>query len=185
MIREDPYKLRSGIIIMPEHSQQIEEQLNHLMQHVPAQFILLVDVTGQVVGAKGLLEATNLVMLGSLVAGDLAASQEIARLMGEYQDYHIVLREGQKSHIFIAEGGPYLALLVKVGVDVPLGWARMLIRQTAEKLATIFQGSAASAATMEQVAPVAKLLDDDFDTSLSDLFDDALDDMWLEQDHAH
>ena len=192
MRQQESFKLRSGIIILPEHSCKIEEQLARLVQHIPAQFVLLVDVTGQIVDQKGNHDGLNLVMLGSLVAGDLAANQEIARLMGEDQDYQIVLREGIQSHTFIADAGPYLALLVKVDEEVPLGWARMLIQQTSAKLAAIFaelpdtsqeQGDDESEHTMNLLGTA---LDDSLlDGSFSDLFDEALDDMWLEQGDAY
>jgi predicted regulator of Ras-like GTPase activity (Roadblock/LC7/MglB family) len=170
-------------MILPEHSRKIEEQLNQLVQRVPAQFVLLVDVTGQIVGAKGSHDGINLVMLGSLVAGDLAASQEIARLMGEYQDYQIVLREGKKSHTFIADAGPYLALMVKVDEEIPLGWARMLIQQAGTNLAKIFQdvpSSSSNSPDPDEPPPMLDMLETELDDSFSDLFDEALDDMWLE-----
>ncbi|MCA9935204.1 MAG: hypothetical protein KC415_14820 [Anaerolineales bacterium] len=179
MTQQESYKLRSGIIILPDHSRKIDEQLTQLVQRVPAQFVLLVDITGQVVGAKGSHDGVNLVMMGSLVAGDLAASQEIARLMGEYQDYQIVLREGEKSHTFIADAGPYLALMVKVDAEVPLGWARMLIQQTGAKLASVL-ADVPEIPKEDIPTPTMDSLDTEFEDSFSDLFDAAIDDMWLE-----
>ncbi|MEZ4643784.1 MAG: roadblock/LC7 domain-containing protein [Chloroflexota bacterium] len=171
MAHDEQYRLRSGLTIVSEQSEQLEEMLAQLQQKIPANFILLVDVTGQVVTTKGDIGKHNLVMLGSLVAGDLAASQEIARLTGEYQDFQIVLREGQDSHIFIAEAGPYMAMLIQVNNDVPLGWARMLIRQSGEEIAQVLTMPA-------QEEPEWDLHAGEDD--LSDLFEDALDDVWLE-----
>lgn len=171
MSQESHYRLRSGFTIVATQSQQLEELLAQLQQKIPANLILLVDITGQVVLAKGDVGSTNLVMLGSLVAGDLAASQEIARLTGEYQDFQIVLREGQESHIFIAEAGPHMAMLIQVSNDVPLGWARMLIRRSGQEIATIL--SVQHEEEPEWDMPQAG-------EDLSDLFEDALDDVWLE-----
>ncbi len=172
---EETYQLRSGVAITSKQDKEFHRLLSELLPKIPARFILLVDVAGQVVLAKGDHDQVNLVMLGSLVAGDLAASQEIARLTGEYQDYQIILREGQHSHTFISEAGNYLVLLVQVNNDVPLGWARMLIQHTVQQLAEVM-------ATAEPVTEgTFKLeLDEDDDGDLSDLFSDALDDMWVE-----
>ncbi len=171
---KETYQLRSGVAISPAQDKEFHRLLNELLPKIPARFILLVDIAGQIVLAKGDHNQINLVMLGSLVAGDLAASQEIARLTGEYQDYQIILREGENSHMFISEAGHYLALLVQVDNDVPLGWARMLIRQTAQQLADVM----VTAVAVPEEFKLSLYEEDEGD--LSDLFSDALDDMWTE-----
>jgi predicted regulator of Ras-like GTPase activity (Roadblock/LC7/MglB family) len=170
------YTLRSGRTIYPSQATKIEQILTNLMSKIPARFLLLTDVTGQIVAARGEQEHIDLVALGSLVAGDLAASQEIARLTGEFQDYQMVLREGQTMHSFIVEAGLYLALLVQVSNDVPLGWARMLIQQTAPQLADILDTQAEEAGHF----PSDQTLPEMEQEELSDLFDDALDELWSE-----
>lgn len=113
------YSLRSGLTIYPSQDKLISQTLVELKQKLPAHLIVLVDVTGQVVSAQGEQQNVDLVSLGSLIAGDLAASQEIARLTGQYQDNQMVLREGQNFHTFIIEAGMHLALLVQVPDSVP------------------------------------------------------------------
>lgn len=164
--------LRSGLTLFPEQQALIEQQLTELSQKLPARFILLTDVTGQIILAKGQHNQMNLVALGSLVAGDLAASQEIARFLGEYEAYQLVLREGQHSHTFICEAGHYLILLVQVSADVPLGWGRMLIQKVAHQLA---EWVATSPATV-----IETKLQFDVSDDLSELFSNALDDLWKE-----
>ncbi|MDQ6963699.1 MAG: hypothetical protein Q9M13_02125, partial [Mariprofundales bacterium] len=130
--RQDFLQLRSGLTIYPSQDRAIDRLLAALVQKVPARFALLADVSGQVISARGdrhsVLEP---VALGSLIAGDLAASHEIARLLGEYQSYQMILREGLTAHTFILEAGAYMVLLVQVSSEVPLGWARMVIREAA------------------------------------------------------
>jgi predicted regulator of Ras-like GTPase activity (Roadblock/LC7/MglB family) len=166
--------LRSGLAIYPAQQETIDQTLTELVQKLPAHFLLLADVTGQVVSTRGEQRQIDLVGLASLVAGDLAASQEIARLTGQYQDYQMVLREGAKTHTFIIEAGHYLALLVQVSNEVPLGWARMLIQKTAQQLAEIIANP-----------PEQEIEEEQFDLGLDqdnlpDLFGDALDEMWKE-----
>jgi len=174
------YQLRSGVFILPEQGEKFGQMLSSLLHSLPAKFVMLADVAGQVVMARGEHDGVDLVMLGSLVAGDLAASQEIARMMGEYQDYQIVLREGQRSHTFIAEAGHYLALLVQVDKETPLGWARMLIIKAARRLAEVMVEIVPSAAEIETMKQEATLALHETKDSLADLFGDALDDMWSE-----
>jgi predicted regulator of Ras-like GTPase activity (Roadblock/LC7/MglB family) len=177
---ESAYRLRSGTSILPSQDKEFHQLLETLLQQLPAKFMMLVDVAGQVVVAKGEHANINLVMLGSLVAGDLAASQEIARLTNEYQDYQIVLREGQESHTFIAEAGNYLALFVQVGHDVPLGWARMLITKASQQPEEIMQEDEPSKEEVAEFEFEMATALEEADDDLSDLFGDALDDMWLD-----
>lgn len=168
------YDLRSGLTLYPPQQEAIETILTDLLQQAPAHFILLADVTGQIVSTRGERGQINLIALGSLVAGDLAASQEIARLTGQYQDYQMILREGSTTHTFICEAGFHLALLVQVTIDTPLGWARMVIRQAAHKLTDIITEAEAEAEAAAQPPPGLNI---DADDLLGDL-DDALDDLW-------
>lgn len=174
------YQLRSGTSILPSQDKAFHDLLSELLQQLPAKFMMLVDVAGQVVVAKGEHSNINLVMLGSLVAGDLAASQEIARLTNEYQDYQIVLREGQESHTFIAEAGNYLALFVQVSHDVPLGWARMLITKASKQLEEIMRENEPSQEEVAELEYEMATALEEADDDLSELFGDALDDMWLD-----
>ncbi len=171
------HTLRSGIAIYPSQDKAINQVLADLIKKVPAHFVLLADVTGQVVSARGEQSNIDLVALGSLVAGDLAASQEIARLTGQYQDYQVVLREGPKTHTFILETGLHLALLVQVSNEVPLGWARMMIKNGARELADIVTKQPEEAEQAKATEQSEQMLSQE---GLSDLFSDALDDLWME-----
>ena len=166
------YALRCGIAITPEQHAEFVQIISNLMTNIPAHFVLLVDVDGQVILAKGEHDQENLVMLSSLVAGDLAASQEIARLTGQFDDYQTILREGEQFNSFIVEAGAYLALFAQVNHDVPLGWARMLIKQAGQQLVEVVKTSEVVAATSPEFSFEVD------DNEFSDLFCDAIDDMW-------
>jgi predicted regulator of Ras-like GTPase activity (Roadblock/LC7/MglB family) len=173
--KQNQYNLRSGLVIYPIQQEAIEELLSNLLQQIPARFILLVDITGQVITSCGdQSQIKDLVALGSLVAGDLAASQEIARLSGQYEKAQIVLREGPTAHTFICEAGHHLALLVQISTETPLGWARVLIRQATVKLARLAATVPTDKTSAPSVEPILKQKD------LSNLFDDALDSLWME-----
>ena len=170
------YSLRSGLTIYPSQDKLISQTLIELKQKLPAHLIVLVDVTGQVVSAQGEQQNVDLVSLGSLIAGDLAASQEIARLTGQYQDNQMVLREGQNFHTFIIEAGMHLALLVQVPDSVPLGWGRMLTVKTAHRLAEIVE-QPPQPHEQTTAHKTEELFEEE---ALSELFTDALDDLWME-----
>ena len=166
---KNAYDLRSGITIYTSQDQAIDTIITSLVTKVPAKFVLVTAVTGQVISAAGDRGKTDLVSLGSLIAGDLAASQEIARLTGVYQEAQMVLREGEKTHSFIAEAGVHLILFVQVTDDVPLGWARIVIREAAKKLEDVLNTHPENMETLDLGA---------VGVDLPDLFSDALDELW-------
>lgn len=165
--------LRSGLVLYPNQQEAIETILNDLFNQAAVRFLLLTDVTGQPISVRGEQNQMNVVAIASLVAGDLAASQEIARMTGQYADYQMVLREGQTINAFIIEVGHHMALLVQTATETPIGWARLLIQKTAQQLADIVD--------MVPEAPVDVALKPQLDQDdLPDLFSDALDDIWKE-----
>ena len=176
MTRYQSHYLRTGLVLYPSQQEVIDKMLQKLAQQIPAQFVLLTDVTGQVVSSKGAQENIDLVALGSLVAGDLAASHEIARQTRQYQADQMVFREGDTINTFTCEAGFHLALLVQASTEVPMGWARMAIRKTIQVLAEITTQPPMEKTQSSDTSPELTLQQDD----LPDLFSDALDDLWLE-----
>lgn len=167
--------LRSGLILHPDQQQAIDKVMINLAQQIATHFLLLVDVSGQVVTSYGEQSQIDLTALGSLVAGDLAASHEIARLTSQYQPDQLILREGQTTHTFTCEAGYHLALLVQVSRETPLGWARIVIRKAAHELANIAENPPKPNKEQDSATELPAL-----EEELSDLFDDALDDLWVE-----
>jgi hypothetical protein len=159
--------LRVGVVIYPEQDQAMDAVLDELKERLPAQFILLADASGQLVSFVGERISGDLTALASLIAGDLAASQEIARLTGHYETFQLVLREGKAANTFLIEAGKSLVMFVQVAADVPLGWARLLIRDAGGSIGRI-------------VASPPKFLPeiDLGERPLADAVADALDDLW-------
>ncbi len=125
------------VILYPGHDKAFRKVLVECAQKCPVQFLLLAGVSGQPIAFEGEQNNINLAALGALLAGDLAASQEIARLTNQYQSYQMILREGRESTFLLSEAGPYMILFARVDHEVPLGWARILILETCRRLADI------------------------------------------------
>jgi hypothetical protein len=127
---------RQYLAVTPEQQAHIESIATNLKQQTPSLFILIVDRNGHILyfNGDGPPQA-GLVELAALLAGDLAASQEIARLTGAYQQQQLILREGQQQNSFLAEAGEHLVLFMQTSSEVPLGWARLLIQEACMHLA--------------------------------------------------
>jgi hypothetical protein len=68
-------------------------------------------------------------------------------------------------------------MIVQFSTDTPLGWARMVIRKSTEALAKIAAEALAQTQTDNQSAATTALSEEN---NLTDLFSDALDDLWGE-----
>lgn len=126
------------LTLYPTQSQAIDKALMGLLEKLPARFILLADVNGQTIATAGNDGAAfDLAALGSLIASDFAASQELSRLSGEVYPFQMILREGREVNTWTIDAGAYLVLMVKVSSSVPLGWCRLVIRRGAEIISEI------------------------------------------------
>lgn len=170
-VRINMINLRCGISIFPEQDKAFDQILTDLLEKAPARFILLTDVSGQIISARGERGKADIVALGSLVAGDLAASQEIARVSGDYQKNQMIMREGSKFHTLIFEAGPYLVLLMQISSEVPIGWVRFLGKLSAEKISRVIESDPGN---VDDV--MHEFQSGDMELMMNDL----LDDVWKE-----
>lgn len=162
--------LRCGLLLYPSQDQAIDKVLTSLMEKIPALYILLADSSGQVISVSGKREQGDPVALGALVASDMAASQEMAHITGEFQHCQMILREGPEVNTWIVNAGPHLVLMFKVSTTVPLGWTRIVIRRAAELIAKI-----ADAPVEEDVTePGIEIEQIDF----TDQIDKSLEELW-------
>jgi predicted regulator of Ras-like GTPase activity (Roadblock/LC7/MglB family) len=161
-----------GLSVTPLQVQQMDRILSVLVEDTPAQFALVIDQSGSVVSSMGENLTSDLAVLGTLIAGDLSASQEIARLTGQYQKYQLIIREGDLTNSILAEAGEHLILYLQISKSSPLGWVRLRVLEACRELKefVFLPGNEFG-------------LDLDLNTSgsksISDLTDDALDSMWI------
>lgn len=162
-------EMPGGLSLSPSQDQAINHILNGLLEKCPAQFILLTELSGQIISVNGERGKTDIIALGALVAGDLAASQEIAHLTDQYQHAQLILREGSESTSFISEAGDRMILYMRIHKEVPIGWARLNILETGRKLAEVLS---------MPPEEVEKLNIDLSEDKLNALIGDGLDSIW-------
>ena len=137
----DHQYMQRRVLVTPEQQSAVEKVALHLKKQTPARFILVADRNGHIVvfSGEGMGQET-MAELAALLAGDLAASQEIARLTGSSQNQQLILREGESVNTFLCEAGADLVLFMQAAAEVPLGWARLLALEACEKLASLDLG---------------------------------------------
>lgn len=163
------HHLSGGAIIYPECMTRIEKVLSELVLQLPGSFVMVTDKAGQNIAWAGESGRINLVTLGALIAGDMAAGQEIARVTGEGQLPRMILHEGSGYQQFITEAGGHLVLFGRVPAETPLGLSRNFIMQAANQLGKISKDSITI-----QAGKKYELVDQE----LQEEVDSALDDLW-------
>lgn len=161
--------LRGGFTIFAGQENALGELTRDLEKKIQSLYIMIADTAGQPILQRGELGKNKLLALGSVVAGDLAASQETARIIGQYESFQLIIREGLESNLFISEIGKELVLLCLVPNRTPLGWARLLVKESAKQIAEIIN------TPDNEIENLDIGLDDE---KLAELYGDSLSNIW-------
>src|SRR5512142_1504387 len=126
------------LIMYDEEFQLIKEIISRLRVDANAKIVFLVDKNGQQIAANGDLEAVDTTSLASLTAGNVAATDGLARLIGE-KEFSILFHEGEKDNIHISIVGQRVILVVIFDDRSSLGLVRLRVRKASMELEKVFQ----------------------------------------------
>ena len=122
------------LILPREPLIKIEAYLERLLQRSRALCVLLVDVSGQLISEKGKKEDLDTVALAALAAGNMAATVEMAKQMGETTSFSYLFHEGQKRHIYISAVGQAFLLVIIFDETTQIGLVRIFAKLAAKEL---------------------------------------------------
>jgi predicted regulator of Ras-like GTPase activity (Roadblock/LC7/MglB family) len=141
--------------------------LDRLRNEANSKFVFLVDKSGQQIAASGKLDQADPTALASLVAGNVAATEGLAQLIGE-DEFSTLFHEGQKDNLHISLIADRIILLVIFDEHSSLGLVRLRVKQRVNELETIVQEmtdrtTAAVAPSTGSSAALAEITDEDID----------------------
>jgi len=145
-----------------------------LLRQANARYVGLIDRNGQPIVAAGSLPDVDGTALASLAAGNVAATEGLANLIGE-TTFSALYHEGEHDHLHLSSVGGSAILLVTFDERSSLGLVRLRVRQITpeieEALETMMNRSAVGVgASSQETVPLAEITDEDIDG----LFGDAL-----------
>ncbi len=129
--------LPPGLHFTTDQMEQIDKCLNWLRWDTEVQCVLLSDITGQLISVKGRVDEMNTAVLSALAAGNLAATKEMAKLVGEPARFKLLLHEGERRSVYLSDVGEELVLITVFDNSVPLGMVRLGTRQVIKRLALV------------------------------------------------
>lgn len=103
-----------------------------------AELVLLIDRNGQQIASEGTARNIDLTALASLAAANLAATEGLARLVGE-PEFSILYHQGRHRNIHISAVAKRFSLLVVFDETVSLGMVRLRVKHATAYLEEVFQ----------------------------------------------
>ncbi len=125
------------ILLREERFHQIKAVLARLRMDSYARVVFLVDKDGQQIAVQGEVGDLDTTSLASLVAGNVAATDGMAQLIGE-KEFPTLSHEGEKESIHISVIGRLL-LVVVFDEKSSLGLVKLRSRQIARQLQLLFE----------------------------------------------
>ncbi len=160
----------SGLVMYEEEFNKISAVLNRLRVDASAKIVFLIDKNGQQIAAAGEIEYVDTTSLASLTAGNVAATDGLAKLIGE-KEFSILFHEGKKDNIHISIVGQRLILVVIFDERSSLGLVRLRVRKAAAELERILgemEQKALEVGAEEAASPFAEITDEDIDALFSE-----------------
>src|SRR5688572_2648707 len=161
----------SDLVLHEEEYQKIREVISRLRGECNAKVVFLVDKNGQQIAAIGELNSIDTTALASLAAGNVAATDGLARLIGE-KEFSILFHEGERDNLHISVVGGRVILVVVFDERSSLGLVRLRVKKASVELQEIFQEMEVHAQQRASEggfdSPFAEITDDDIDSLFSD-----------------
>jgi predicted regulator of Ras-like GTPase activity (Roadblock/LC7/MglB family) len=160
------------LVLYEEEFQRLDTALKKLRQEANARAIFLIDRTGQQIAAAGEVDQFDTTSLASLTAGNVAATDGLAKLIGE-REFSVLFHEGQRDHIHISIVAKRAILLVIFDERSSLGLVRLRVKRSNQEMEQIFEDMKQKVETVSGPAqaaasPFAEITDEDIDALFSE-----------------
>ncbi|MFN8389535.1 MAG: roadblock/LC7 domain-containing protein [Bdellovibrionota bacterium] len=114
--------------------EKIGEALRAFYQKSKCGAILLADSSGMLIAHSGTLDASAKALLATLAAGNYAATNEMARLVGEEAGFKVHFLEGAKNSVYVTGVDDNYFLVVVFGQTTTFGMVRLMTAKVAEQV---------------------------------------------------
>jgi predicted regulator of Ras-like GTPase activity (Roadblock/LC7/MglB family) len=158
----------SDLILHEDDYLAIRDLIQRLRTEANARVVCLVDRNGQQIAAVGDVESLDTTALASLAAGNVAATDSLARLIGE-KDFTALYHEGEKDNLHLSVVGGKIILVVIFDVRSSLGLVRLRVKKYSGELALALErmeekSTKARSGKMAVSTPFAEITDEDIDS---------------------
>ena len=158
--------LSSQIVMYEDEVRRIQAVSDRLHQDSRSRAILVVDKNGQLIAAAGAANELDTTSLSSLVAGNVAATGGIAKLIEE-EEFTGQFHEGKGISVHMTIVGRRVILVVLFDKNTTHGLVRLRVKKATAELEKVLDDVAKKAKT-PQVNVFAEITDADIDNLFND-----------------
>ncbi len=157
------------LVLYEEDQQKILVVANKLVEDANAKAVYLVDKNGQLICEAGELQNVDTTSLASLVAGNVAATAGLAKIIGE-PDFPIHFHQGERDNMHITLVAQRMILVVIFDERSSLGLVRLRVKRTGQTLSTLFDQifKRSEAEFEDDNSPFSEISEDDIDNLFSE-----------------
>ncbi len=162
----------TDMVMYEEEFHLIRVILQKLKEDSNAKMVFLVDKNGQQIAYNGDIRDVDTTSLASLTAGNVAATDGLARLIGE-KEFSVLFHEGERDNIHISIVGGRVILVVIFDGRSSLGLVRLRVKKASHELENVFgtilqkvEKEKETGAGLE--SPFAEITDEDIDSLFSE-----------------
>src|SRR6184192_4527148 len=165
--------MQPQMVMYDEEFQQISAVCERLAREANTKIVFLVDKNGQLIASIGATENLDTTSLASLTAGNVAATDGLAKLIGE-KEFSILFHEGERDNIHISLVAQRVILVVIFDDRSSLGLVRLRVKKASQELERTFEQLMKKAeADRGNLAnrfdsPFAEITDEDIDSLFSE-----------------
>lgn len=123
-------------LVNEELVKKLYEQVSHLKLETNSKATFLIDKSGQMVASAGDSEEFDATSLAALVAGNIATTDGIAKLLGE-REFSVLFHEGENEHLNITLIDGKLILVVLFDETTSLGLVRLKMKKYVKNILDI------------------------------------------------
>ncbi|MBZ5495490.1 MAG: roadblock/LC7 domain-containing protein [Acidobacteriia bacterium] len=129
----------SNIVLYEAEYLRLKSILAMTQRDLRADLVLLIDRSGQQIASEGPAHGIDMTALSSLAAANLAATDGLARLVGE-PEFSILFHQGRRRSIQISDVAKRFSLVVVFDDSVSLGMVRLRVKRATAYLEEILRG---------------------------------------------
>jgi predicted regulator of Ras-like GTPase activity (Roadblock/LC7/MglB family) len=160
------------LVLHEEEYARLTRLAERLVRDANARFVSLIDRNGQPITHAGDLGDVDRTSLASLAAGNVAATEGLARMIGE-RSFQSMYHEGDRDHLHLSAIGDVGILIVAFDERSSLGLVRLRVRQVTTDLVAVFDEILSrSRAFSSGMDGLAAALPDITDEDIENLFRD-------------
>ncbi len=159
--------MSNSVVMYEAEYQLIKSVIAKLCDDANAKMVFLVDKNGQQIASHGEIGNIDTTSLASLTAGNVAATDGLARLIGE-KEFPVLSHEGEKDNIHISIVAQRVILVVIFDERSSLGLVRLRVKRASNELTEVFESIVRKVEQhkeqgVELDSPFAEITDEDID----------------------